>query len=1285
MATFTGTADADTFTGGPDDDIFIVDNAGDVVIEALDGGIDTVRASLNHTLRNNVEDLILLGSAIKGTGNALANHITGTSGTNFIDGRGGVDTMEGGAGNDTYFVDTADDAIIEEAAGGYDRVQSRSDYTLSANIEQLILLGANALHGTGNAGANVLTGNAFDNVLDGGAGADSLRGGAGDDTYVVDSKFDKIVELAGRGTDTVMASASYALAANVENLVLTGAAISATGNTADNHLTGSDGNNVLDGGAGADVMAGGAGDDTYRVDNAGDVIDEAAGGGIDTVKTALGHVLAANVENLLLEGTAAVDGTGNALDNVLTGNGAANRLDGGEGADNLRGGKGDDVYIVDNAGDQVVELARSGFDKVESSISWTLSAHVEQLTLTGSALNATGNADANVLIGTDAANVLDGGAGGDAMVGGKGDDVYVVDSTFDRIEEGTDGGIDTVRSSSAYHFLDDNVENLILTGIGDIQGAGNALNNVITGNSGNNALTGRGGHDTLIGGAGDDRYLIYSADHTLVEQADGGTDLVYLIGSWDSRAALAENIENVTAHPFDSFNQSLIGNALNNTLTGNYTVNYIDGGLGADTMAGGLGSDTYVVDNAGDVIIEAYGNYGTDKVIANSSYALQMELEDLTLVGPNALNGTGNLAINVITGNEFDNILDGKFNDDTMIGGAGNDTYHISSLADSVVENQDEGHDTVVCDFGVYGSYTMADNVEDTALVAKAALSEIFGNALDNAITGNELASRIDGGLGADVMTGGGGDDVYVIDNAGDRAVELVGGGTDGVETGLSFTLVANIENLTLTGAAAVDGTGNVLANTITGNDAVNHIAGLAGDDILAGGGGGDSIAGGDGGDHLSGGDGNDTLIGDAGDDTIDGGAGVDKISGGAGGDVLSGDEGADSVTGGDGIDHLSGGDGDDILTGDGGNDVVDGGFGADKLSGGLGDDSLSGGEDADTLTGDAGNDRLDGGFANDTMSGGLGDDVYIVDSPVDAVIAGSGDVVTERADEGTDTVNSSVSWTLSANVENLTLTGQGGYNGTGNAGDNTIIGNDFDNVLAGGGGTDRLIGGLGNDTYLVDGTGVTVVEQDGGGTDRMVFAANGTMGANVEIGVVGGSGSTGITGSATGNLIGGNAAGNVLDGAGGNDSLFGQAGADTLKGGDGNDFLFGGADVDTLTGGAGSDQFAIGTGGGQGVDKITDFVSGTDTLLVVNDFVSGYLLAGGFVNGTSARDQDDIAIYDKGSGNLYVDYDANGPQAKVLLASFTPGTVLAASDIQLITVGEFNAQVTNAELALLI
>ncbi len=195
---------------------------------------------------------------------------------------------------------------------------------------------------------------------------------------------------------------TYTLGANLENLVLTGTtAINGTGNTLVNALTGNAAANVLNGGAGADTMSGGLGDDIYVVDNAADVVTEAASAGTDRIDSSVTTTLGANVENLTLTGTAAINGTGNTLNNIITGNSGANVLNGGAGNDTLNGGAGidtmiggtgNDIFVVDNVGDVTTELVGEGTDTVQSSITWTLASEVENLTLTGTtAINGTGN------------------------------------------------------------------------------------------------------------------------------------------------------------------------------------------------------------------------------------------------------------------------------------------------------------------------------------------------------------------------------------------------------------------------------------------------------------------------------------------------------------------------------------------------------------------------------------------------------------------------------------------------------------------------------------------------------------------------------------------------------------------------------------------------------------------------------------------------------------------------------------------------------------------------------
>lgn len=244
----------------------------------------------------------------------------------------------------------------------YGKSGAHADYEAYTHAVEIYAIG----------GRNNVEGTHYDDILHGGNGIDTLNGGAGHD-----------------------------------------------------ELYGNSGNDRLIGGLGADLLVGGKGNDRYAVDDAGDVVMELAGEGRDIVYSSISYALPANVENLVLTGTADINATGNGLSNKLTGNSGANRLDGGAGVDLLIGGRGNDTYIVGETGDVVLETAGGGRDTVVSSVTWSLGAFLENLTLSGtSAINGTGNALNNVLIGNGADNVLTGGAGNDRLTGGDGADRF---------------------------------------------------------------------------------------------------------------------------------------------------------------------------------------------------------------------------------------------------------------------------------------------------------------------------------------------------------------------------------------------------------------------------------------------------------------------------------------------------------------------------------------------------------------------------------------------------------------------------------------------------------------------------------------------------------------------------------------------------------------------------------------------------------------------------------------------------------------------------------------------
>ncbi|MFZ2988906.1 beta strand repeat-containing protein, partial [Ideonella sp.] len=710
----------------------------------------------------------------------------------------------------------------------------------------------------GTDGDDTLAGTVGDDTLDGGLGADSMAGGAGNDTYVVDNAADIVTELDGEGTDSVLASVSHTLALDVENLTLTGIeAINATGNTAANVLIGNSGANVINGGKGADTMVGGAGNDTYYLDSAADVITELAGEGSDTVKASISYSLGSGLEKLVLTGGGALTGAGNNNNNSLTGNTGNNRLtgnggndvlDGGAGVDTLEGGIGNDTYVLDSTTDTVLELAGEGIDLVKASVSVVLAAEVENLTLVeGAAINGTGNTMANTLLGNTLDNVLDGGAGIDTLSGGKGNDSYVVDDAADMVNELADEGTDTVQTSLSW-TLGANLENLTLLGSDTLNATGNTLKNLLTGNSAANVLDGGSGADTMAGGAGNDTYLVDNANDVITEVSGQGVDTAQASVSY----ALGAGVEKLVLTGNAALNGT--GNNLANTLTGNSAANQMDGGVGADTLVGGQGNDVYLVDDAADVVTEVAGQ-GTDEVRASITAVLAAEVERLTLTGTTDLGGTGNSMDNLITGNSGLNTLngltgndtlDGGAGADTLVGGAGDDTYLVDIAADVITEVSGEGNDTVRSSV----TYTLGAQVENLVLEGSANVNAV-GNGLANSLTGNTGNNTLNGGSGADTMQGGAGNDLYIFESASDQAVELADEGIDTVQASLTTTLGNNLENLTLSGTAALNGKGNSLANSLLGNSAANQLEGLGGNDTLDGGAGGV--------DTLIGGNGNDT------------------------------------------------------------------------------------------------------------------------------------------------------------------------------------------------------------------------------------------------------------------------------------------------------------------------------------------------------------------------------------------------------------------------------------------
>ena len=810
--------------------------------------------------------------------------IIGTDGDDSL-GRGtGINTMLGGLGNDIYFVDSAGDVVVENANEGVDEIWSSISYTLGVNLENLTLLGTGAINGTGNALDNVLTDGEGDNVVDGGLGADTMTGSWGNDTYVVDNVGDVVNENFDGSVDTVLSSITYALGAEIENLTLTGvSAVNGTGNSLDNTLTGNSAVNVLTGGTGNDLFVVGTGDTTIEAVNAG----------IDTVQSALAWTLAANVENLTLTGTSAINGTGNSLNNVLTGNSAANILSGAAGNDQYRfnlGGNADRVIettgndrIVFGAGvtsaqitatrtGSVVKLIVNGTDSISIDELGSGVFSVEQFEFEGGSvldaawLNAlipnaaptatnlsaaetytedtTKNLVDIVVTDVDSANVtvtltlsniaagsLNGGASGTVT------SIYAA-ATGVWMASGAKANVNTLLAALTFTpAANFNGNFSIATSVSDGVAPAITGSKAFTGTAVNDAPTGT---VTIAGTTTQGQTL--TAANTLAD-VDGLGIIAY---QWK---AAGVSISGATASTFlltaaevgkaitvsasytdgkgtaESKASAATVTVLAGPITGTAAADTINGTTGADQMAGLAGNDTYLANNAGDVVIENL-NEGTDLVNASVSYTLGANVENITLIGTTTINATGNGLDNTLTGNSGINVL---------TGGAGNDLYVVGT-GDTTIEALNAGTDMVQSAI----AWTLATNVENLTLTGSSAVNGT-GNSLDNTLTGNS---------GINVLTGGAGNDLYIV-GTGDTTIEAVNAGTDTVRSAIAWTLAANAENLTLTGSAAVNGTGNTLDNMLNGNSGINTLTGNAGNDSLNGGAGADILVGGTGHDSY--------------------------------------------------------------------------------------------------------------------------------------------------------------------------------------------------------------------------------------------------------------------------------------------------------------------------------------------------------------------------------------------------------------------------------------------------
>ena len=359
------------------------------------------------------------------------------------------------------------------------------------------------------------------------------------------------------------------------------------------------------------------------------------------------------------------------------------------------------------------------------------------------------------------------------------------------------------------------------------------------------------------------------ADATFDFSNQAGSTYVDLSGFYSKFCKHAGGTSSLLGIAYGVTIENVIGSNGGNIIYANEADNRLIGGNGKDSLIA-WGGDDHLEGRGADDILDGFfgddwldGGSGNDFLDGFSGFD--------TLLG-----GAG---VDVLTAGDEDDYLDGGEGVDKMYGSDGNDTYVIDNAADFISEEgKADTNDRVRSSITVNLAILASGLIEHATLTVTTAVNAT-GNGGDNELTGNSAANKLDGGTGADTLTGGNGDDIYTVDNAGDKVVETSGGaagGVDIVNSSLDFTLGTNVEKLTLlAGFGDIDGTGNMLNNTIVGNEGAN---------ILNGGVGNDTMTGGKGNDTMTGGKGDDTYVvnvaGDVVNETVlnSAGGGVDTV-----------------------------------------------------------------------------------------------------------------------------------------------------------------------------------------------------------------------------------------------------------------------------------------------------------------------------------------------------------------------------------------------------------------------
>ena len=977
-------------------------------------------------------------------------------------------------------------------------------------------------------------------------------------------------------------------------------------------IVGGVGDDEFDGGMGDDNLLGGSGDDVFVFSEGDDRIDGGDGDDRLIANLAIDHFgILGDGTTLILRSVRGVSTITNV--EVFEFKGVVYSLVDLPKREMPMPTRSELLFEKDHQGLKLVENLPVGEDWLLTDISSLLGFRLRFLEFTGEDYAiAVGNLHANVMVGNKGHNRLEGRNGNDRIEGGDGDDTLL-------------GGVgdDTLLGGAGEDSLSGGEDNDWLSlGSGDDYSFGDTGNDTFEAGSGTDIIDGSEGTDVVRLEGRLAAYAIKESEDEFVISIDGGQIIVSRIETFEfadytvnAESLVVEHAKAILDEILDSINLNLITGAVQGKV-----YDMILAATEYEFKVIKIHSSLQVIVKNNQSASLFIHEYATDSTLNLAGINVQFAIG---YIGDDTFYTTGTESVFLSGGEGGDTLAGGNGNDwiiggtgaDQLMGGAGNDIFYIDAR-DTVIQGG-EGQDIAI----------VATNQAITLDLGLSKLEMALGNDSNDTFTNSSIFRvTIDGGKGDDTIKGGAGDDVLIGGEGSDRLQGNLGndnlGGSDGNDT-----LDGNQGDDTLTGS-----NGNDLLNGQEGKDSIN---GNDGNDTLSGGDDNDILCGGEGNDFLNGSAGDDSLNGDIGIDILNGGDGNDTLNGGDGDDTLNGGNDYDRIFGGIGQDSINGGLGNDNVEGGEGEDTITGSNGDDTINGGLGDDNLDGGSNNDLLNGGEGNDSLNGAGGIDTLAGGFGNDTYQVDS--------STDTITENVNAGTDSIQSSVTYTLGNNLENLILFGATAINGTGNSFNNIIAGNGANNILNGGAGIDTLIGGLGDDTYQVDTSTDTITENVNAGTDSIQSSVTYVLGDNVENLTLIGSAATSGLGNFLNNIITGNSGANVLYGAAG---------------------------YDTLSGGAGGDLFTF-KSPNEGIDTITDFLSSQgDKISISAAGFRGGLTAGvavtgvQFVLGTIALHASNRFIYNTNSGGLFFDWDGSGSLAAIQIATLSSKPTFAGSDI---------------------